>query len=543
MSINRSLRSQLLTLQGSSVLLVILIALFCFRYLSQAVTAYSDLMSGTLKSSQMVDTANLEFKIQVQESKNVLLRGSKPESLDKYWKQFESQESKVNAQLTALQTLATNQNDQALVSQIKELLDEHTQLGVAYRKGKDVFLAAGADPTVGDKAVTGIDRGASDKMSALVKLLHGKADKESLLIREHANDAIFLGIATIIASSVLVILFGIWLINSRIIHPIRDVISYITQLSQGHFERGFQIQRQDELGSLAKAANILRDSLFSTFTQLTQSIDQLDQSSLKLKSTSSIMASSARDQLERTDLVATAMHEMSATAQDVANSAETAAVAANQADRAAQEGEQVMQSTITMITRMSGEIENTAGVIQQLDEDSRRISTVLEVIRNIAEQTNLLALNAAIEAARAGEHGRGFAVVADEVRTLAKRTADSTAEINTIISTVQSGTKDAVQAIASSRLLSGDSVEKVTEAGDMLQQITTAISEIHNMTQQIATAAEEQTSVVEDISRNLIEIKDIATDNQDNANVTEGTSHQLHTISSELHQTMHKLMN
>ena len=543
MSINRSLRSQLLTLQGASVFLVILIALFCFRYLSHAVTAYSDLMSGTLKSSQMVDTANLEFKIQVQEWKNVLLRGSKPESLDKYWKQFESHESKVNAQLTALQTLATNQNDPALVSQIKELLDEHTQLGVAYRKGKDVFLAAGADPTVGDKAVTGIDRGASDKMSALVKLLHEKADKESLLIREHANDAIFLGIATIIASSVLVIVFGIWLINRRIILPIRDVIGYITQLSQGHFERGFQIQRQDELGSLAKAANILRDSLFSTFTQLKQSIDQLDQSSSKLKNTSSIMAGSARDQLGRTDLVATAMHEMSATAQDVANSAATAAVAANQADRAAQEGEQVMQSTITMITRMSGEIENTAGVIQQLDEDSRRISTVLEVIRNIADQTNLLALNAAIEAARAGEHGRGFAVVADEVRTLAKRTADSTAEINTIITTVQSGTKDAVQAIASSRLLSGDSVEKVTEAGDMLQQITIAISEIHNMTQQIATAAEEQTSVVEDISRNLIEIKDIATDNQDNANVTEGTSHQLHTISSELHQTMHKLMN
>mgnify|MGYP000567765483 FL=1 len=543
MSINRSLRSQLLTLQGASVFLVILIALFCFRYLSHAVTAYSDLMSGTLKSSQMVDTANLEFKIQVQEWKNVLLRGSKPESLDKYWKQFESQESKVNAQLTALQTLATNQNDPALVSQIKELLDEHTQLGVAYRKGKDVFLAAGADPTVGDKAVTGIDRGASDKMSALVKLLHEKADKESLLIREHANDAIFLGIATIIASSVLVIVFGIWLINRRIILPIRDVIGYITQLSQGHFERGFQIQRQDELGSLAKAANILRDSLFSTFTQLKQSIDQLDQSSSKLKNTSSIMAGSARDQLGRTDLVATAMHEMSATAQDVANSAATAAVAANQADRAAQEGEQVMQSTITMITRMSGEIENTAGVIQQLDEDSRRISTVLEVIRNIAEQTNLLALNAAIEAARAGEHGRGFAVVADEVRTLAKRTADSTAEINTIITTVQSGTKDAVQAIASSRLLSSDSVEKVTEAGDMLQQITKAISEIHNMTQQIATAAEEQTSVVEDISRNLIEIKDIATDNQDNTNVTEGTSHQLHTISSELHQTMHKLMN
>jgi methyl-accepting chemotaxis protein len=543
MSINRSLRSQLLSLQGASVFIVILIALFCFRYLSQAVTAYSDLMSGTLQSAQLVDTANLEFKIQVQEWKNVLLRGKKPESLDKYWKQFEAQESKVNARLTELKTLATNQQDSALVSQVAALQEEHTQLGMKYRKGKDVFLAAGADPMVGDKAVTGIDRDASEKMSALVKLLHEKGDKESTSIREHANNAVFVGIVTIIVSSILVIIFGIWLINRRIINPIHDVIGYITLLSEGHFDRGFQIQRQDELGSLAKAANILRDSLFGTFSQLKLSIDQLDISSVNLKDTSSVMAGSARDQLGRTDLVATAMHEMSATALDVAHSAEATAAAANQADRAAQEGEQVMQTTITMIASMSSEIENTASVIQQLDKDSRRISTVLEVIRNIADQTNLLALNAAIEAARAGEHGRGFAVVADEVRTLAKRTADSTAEINTIITTVQSGTKDAVQAIASSRLLSGDSVKKVAEADDMLQQITKAISEINNMTQQIATAAEEQTSVVEDISRNLIDIKGIATDNQENATVTEEASHQLQTISSELHRTMHKLMN
>ncbi len=222
--------------------------------------------------------------------------------------------------------------------------------------------------------------------------------------------------------------------------------------------------------------------------------------------------------------------------------ASTAAHAADQADQAAKEGEQVMQATINTITHMSQEIENTAGVIQRLDEDSRRISTVLEVIRTIAEQTNLLAVNAAIEAARAGEQGRGFAVVADEVRTLAKRTADSTAEINKIIDKVQNGTQDAVQAIASGQQFSEQSVTQVTQAGEMLRHITQAIGEIHNMNQQIATAAEEQTSVAEDISRNLVDIKDIATSNGENAQQTQHTSHQLHTISSELSHAMHRVM-
>lgn len=244
----------------------------------------------------------------------------------------------------------------------------------------------------------------------------------------------------------------------------------------------------------------------------------------------------------RTDMVATAMHEMSATAQNVAENAASAAQATDQADHTAHEGEQVMQDTIGGIAQMGKEIDNTAGVIKQLDEDSRRISTVLEVIRSIAEQTNLLALNAAIEAARAGEQGRGFAVVADEVRTLAKRTADSTAEINQIIAKVQRGTQDAVQAIGSSQQLSQQSIEQVTVAGRKLQSITSSISQIHGMNQQIATAAEEQTLVVEDIARNLVDIKTIATENEENAHRTQGASDQLHQTAVDLNRAMQKLM-
>ena len=542
MSIQRSLRAQLLSLLGSSILLLIIVSLLCFHYLSRGITSYQTLLNGTLEASQLVDNANLEFKIQVQEWKNVLLRGKNPENLQKYWSQFESQEQKVNAQLNQLREQASAHQNAALVSQVQTLITEHQQLGQAYRAGRDQFLAANADPAVGDKAVKGIDRAASEQMSNLVKQLHQQGVQESELIANETSRTMTLGITILLGSALLITLLSLWLVNHQILNPIKQLITHITRLSQGEFTQTLRLQRQDELGHLVQAANSLRDSLVDTFSQIRHSTDQLDQASSELQHISGKMTDGTQDQFARTDLLATAMHEMSATAQDVAHNAATAAHAADQADQAAKEGEQVMQATINTITHMSQEIENTAGVIQRLDEDSRRISTVLEVIRTIAEQTNLLALNAAIEAARAGEQGRGFAVVADEVRTLAKRTADSTAEINKIIDKVQNGTQDAVQAIASGQQFSEQSVTQVTQAGEMLRHITQAIGEIHNMNQQIATAAEEQTSVAEDISRNLVDIKDIATSNGENAQQTQHTSHQLHTISSELSHAMHRVM-
>ena len=542
MSIQRSLRAQMLSLLGGSILLLIIVSLLCFHYLSRGITSYQTLLNGTLEASQLVDNANLEFKIQVQEWKNVLLRGKNPENLQKYWSQFESQEQKVKAQLNQLREQASAHQNAALVSQVQTLITEHQQLGQAYRAGRDQFLAANADPAVGDKAVKGIDRAASEQMSNLVKQLHQQGVQESELIANETSRTMTLGITILLGSALLITLLSLWLVNHQILNPIKQLITHITRLSQGEFTQTLRLQRQDELGHLVQAANSLRDSLVDTFSQIKHSTDQLDRASSELQQISGKMADGTQDQFARTDLLATAMHEMSATAQDVAHNAATAAHAADQADQAAKEGEQVMQATINTITHMSQEIENTAGVIQRLDEDSRRISTVLEVIRTIAEQTNLLALNAAIEAARAGEQGRGFAVVADEVRTLAKRTADSTAEINKIIDKVQNGTQDAVQAIASGQQFSEQSVTQVTQAGEMLRHITQAIGEIHNMNQQIATAAEEQTSVAEDISRNLVDIKDIATSNGENAQQTQHTSHQLHTISSELSHAMHRVM-
>ena len=539
MFLNKSLRAQLLALIGGSLLLTLIIALASFSFLSKDIAAFQQLLKGPVEASRLINEANLEFKVQVQEWKNVLLRGTSSESRTKNWQRFEDQERKVQTLLGTL--VQASQHDAALAGQIQTLADEHRALGAAYRTGLDAFVAAGNDPVAGDNAVKGIDRATSEQLSELVDQLRDSALSSSESIGRSADQAIIAGTLIMLAGGVLIGLLSLWLVNRNLINPIRHLIDHIANLSKGNFKERVDTSRADELGRLAVAANVLRDFLADTFTRLQRSTTDLDSASGELNAIATLMGQGTREQFSRTDQVATAMHEMSATAQEVARHAAEAARAADAADHSAQQGENMMRSTIHTITQMRGEISNTADVIRRLEADSGRIGKVLEVIRGIADQTNLLALNAAIEAARAGDAGRGFAVVADEVRTLARRTADSTAEIHQIIDTVQTGAVDAVRAIEGGQTRSDEGVEQVTEAGSMLQRITQEVEAIRDMNRQIATAAEEQTSVAEDISRNLTEITAIATTNQDNVERTEKASQNLHGLSAQLSEVTHRL--
>ena len=539
MFLHKSLRAQILALLGGSLALILVTALACFSFLSNGMQAYRGLLEGPLEASSLIDSTNLNFKTQVQEWKNVLLRGSDKAQLDKYWGQFEAQERKVQDLLGQLSELANT--DRALKSKVDALRSEHQTLGANYRKGRDAFIAAGGDAAVGDKAVSGIDRNTAQQMEALSSELHKQSLEQAGLINASADRTITFGTLLMLGATVVIALFSLWLVNRNLINPIRELIEHIAQLSHGNFGQHVDASRQDELGKLAIAANILRDFLSDTFTRLKRSTADLDIASGELNSIATLMAQGTREQFSRTDQVATAMHEMSATAQEVARHAAEAAGAADAADSAARQGETVMQATIKTITDIRGEISNTSEVIRRLEADSGRIGKVLEVIRGIAEQTNLLALNAAIEAARAGEQGRGFAVVADEVRTLAQRTAESTAEIHQIIDTVQTGAVNAVRAIESGQSRSEEGVTQVTQAGATLQLITSAVEAIRDMNRQIATAAEEQTSVAEDISRNLTEITAIATANQENVQRTESAGQNLHVLSGQLNEVTQRL--
>ncbi len=245
-------------------------------------------------------------------------------------------------------------------------------------------------------------------------------------------------------------------------------------------------------------------------------------------------------QQHEVELVATAMNEMSATVQEVAQNASNAAVAATSADDQAQQGKQVVTATIEAIDNLANGVEQASGAIDTVENDSETISTVLDVIRGIADQTNLLALNAAIEAARAGEQGRGFAVVADEVRSLAARTQESTQEIQGMIERLQSGTQSAAKLMADSKVMAKEAVEQAAEAGSALEIITGAVDTINMMNSQIATASEQQSIVAEEINQNIVRISQVVEETASIAEYTATACIQVTDTVSGLEAVLHK---
>ncbi|MGH8347911.1 MAG: methyl-accepting chemotaxis protein, partial [Pseudomonas sp.] len=235
-------------------------------------------------------------------------------------------------------------------------------------------------------------------------------------------------------------------------------------------------------------------------------------------------------QYRQVDQVATASHEMSATAQDVARSAAQAAHAARDADQATRQGLTVIDRTTASIDNLAADMSAAMVQVEGLAANSEKIGTVLEVIRAIAEQTNLLALNAAIEAARAGEAGRGFAVVADEVRNLARRTQESVEETRLVIEQLQNGTQDVVSSMNNSHLQAQGSVEQVGQAVTALRQIGDAVTVINDMNMQIASAAEEQSAVAEEINNNVATIRDVTESLSGQANESARVSQSLNSL-------------
>jgi methyl-accepting chemotaxis protein len=345
------------------------------------------------------------------------------------------------------------------------------------------------------------------------------------------STAVSLGLG--LAAGVVGILL-IWLTALGVTRPILGVAAMLKDIAsgEGDLTRRLEYAKQDELGELASWFNRFLDKLQPIIADVKRSVQDArstaDQSALIASQTSDGM----QQQYREVDQVATAFQEMSATAQDVAHNAAQAAEAARTADQASHEGMSVIGKTTSTIELLANEMNVAMEEVEGLANSSEKIGSVLEVIRSIAEQTNLLALNAAIEAARAGEAGRGFAVVADEVRNLAKRTQDSVEEIRQVIEGLQKGTKEVVSTMHSSHRQAQDSVEQVEQAVAVLNRISQAVSVITDMNLQIASAAEEQSSVAEEINRNVASIRD----------VTESISAQADE-SAKISQGLNKLAN
>lgn len=340
---------------------------------------------------------------------------------------------------------------------------------------------------------------------------------------------------TTIVVAALFIFMGLFLANS-ITRPIKSIAARFTDLGRGDgdLSQRIEVQSSDEIGQLSEGFNGFIEKIHESMKEVASTSGALQTASESVSHKANTTHDNSQIQRDQTIQVVTAINEMGATISEIASNAATAAETANQASDNTQVGQNVVNKAKDAISRLAMDIENTGQVVEQLASTTQEIGSILDVIRDISEQTNLLALNAAIEAARAGEQGRGFAVVADEVRNLASRTADSTEEIQKMINQLQSDAKDAVTAMEAGKSVTHEGVSSSDEAVEVLVNISERIHDISDRNTQVATATEEQSTVVHTINQNIEEINAIN-------EVTTSTAEELAAASSDLKELSERL--
>ncbi|KFE43865.1 chemotaxis protein [Pseudomonas syringae] len=398
-----------------------------------------------------------------------------------------------------------------------------------YRKALQAFKAATSDIGTARKEMTAQGQTIVQLSDDMYKIQLDRRDSESADARN-----------TQLICTLLALILGVLaavIITRQITRPLRETLAVVERIASGDLTHTMTVTRRDELGVLQQGIQRMGSTLRDLIGGIRDSVVQIASAAEELSAVTEQTSAGVNSQKVETDQVATAMHEMSATVAEVARNAEQASEAASTADKEARAGDKVVAEAIVQIERLAAEVLRSTDAMTVLEQESDKIGKVMDVIKAVAEQTNLLALNAAIEAARAGEAGRGFAVVADEVRGLAQRTQKSTEEIEALVAGLQNGTRQVSSIMLSSRELTNSSVTLTRKAGTSLESITLTVSNIQAMNQQIAAAAEEQSAVAEEISRSIISVRDVSEQTASASEETAASSVELARLGGQL-QTM-----
>ncbi|NCE83131.1 methyl-accepting chemotaxis protein [Pseudomonas sp. Q1] len=370
-------------------------------------------------------------------------------------------------------------------------------------------------------------------LTRLLDINNNDANAANLQAKNQYDMAFDLVVGLLIIATGLTLLFA-WLLTRSITVPISQALEAAEEVAEGNLTRPIKVDGNDEAGRLLAAMAKMQDKLRDTLQRIAGSATQLASAAEELNAVTDESARGLTQQNNEIEQAATAVNEMTSAVEEVARNAVSTSEASRNATTSAGDGRDLVQETVSAIERMSSDVQATATLIGELANESRDIGKVLDVIRGLADQTNLLALNAAIEAARAGEAGRGFAVVADEVRALAHRTQQSTSEIERMIGSIQTGTGHAVDSMRNSTERAESTLNIAKGAGMSLDTINTAITEINERNLVIASAAEEQAQVAREVDRNLVNIRDLSVQSATGASQTSTASSELSRLAVDL---------
>lgn len=520
-----SLSKKLLSIISIAIAAALLVALVAIANINRGFNSYDQIFTTELNAERTALTLNIEFKRQVQEWKNVLIRGKDPKQLKKYWGKFKAQEEKVQSISSDLISYLDNYPEQLSIAQ--DFKSNHLQMGEKYQQGYNAFIAANFDIKTGDKAVSGIDRKPSAQVESLSDTLAEISKSKRDSVSSDVKSSILWSLATLIIILIVITFIASSLINKLIINPLLLLINNVSELAQGKIIADLNIDRKDELGDLGKATQNLKSFLSTLSDKLQSSTVSLTDSSQNLHNVAENLTENSGTQTQQSHQAQTAISEMNTQADDSVRQVEQTAQASDHSQKIAIESKDAMHLTLSGIDKLVGDIDSASSAIASLASQTEQVNSVLEVIQGIAEQTNLLALNAAIEAARAGEQGRGFAVVADEVRNLAQKTHVSTEEIQKVLLNVTTGTNEAVKAIQGGKDQSNHIQETVNKASEKLTIAVDSIAEINQLNSLVSSAMQTQQASSQQVEQLIGEINHKITDNAEQVTQATQASNQI----------------
>jgi len=511
--------------------LMLILGLFALSQMSKIRAAGDDVAQNGVPSFQNLNALTVAG-IRMRVLSYRLLTDREPDAQNRTLELFAEQNQQLNKSQAAYAKLISSPAEQSDY-------DDYVRLLAEYRKIETRLVSLSRAGNLEDltRLLNAESAANAEQINVALGKLTDFNNAQLAIINQSAADeyssAFNLVVGLLIIASLLTMLFA-WLLTKSITHPIALALEAAETIAEGNLTRPIKIDGTDEAGRLLLAMQKMQEKLRDTLMRISGSATQLASAAEQLNAVTDESARGLAQQDNEIEQAATAVNEMTSAVEEVARNAVSTSEASKNATASAGDGRDLVQETVNAIERMSDDVQSTATLIGDLAEESRDIGKVLDVIRGLADQTNLLALNAAIEAARAGEAGRGFAVVADEVRALAHRTQQSTSEIERMVGSIQGGTEKAVGSMRNSTDRAESTLNIAKGAGLALETINTAVVEINERNLVIAAAAEEQAAVAREVDRNLVNIRDLSTQSSKGAAQTSAASGELTRLAVDL---------